>query len=61
MIYIVYQGQNNKDLPFGTILYRADAWEQNGLSKAKRFIRSEGWVFIKQQITLNGDMILWVE
>lgn len=54
MIYVVLR-TNNK------ILNRCDAWEQNGELRMRRWAREEGWVPTEIEITLMGDMIIWVE
>lgn len=43
------------------ILFRVDAWDVNCESKTKKFLADEQLYCLKDEITMNGDRVLWVE
>lgn len=59
MIYVVYRGNGNME--HGTILNKCDAWEVNGEERMIRWAREAGWIPTGSEITMTGDMIIWVE
>lgn len=59
MVYVVYRGDGM--LEKGTILFKIDAWQKNSIEKARQYIYEGAWICTEQQITMNGDMVLWVE
>ncbi len=59
MILVAYRGTGN--IERGTILYRIDAWIQDAYEQAREYIRDKHWLPTEEQITMNGDMIIWVE
>lgn len=54
MIYVV--NRNSME-----IINRCDAWEIDGERRMRREARMAGWVPMESEITLNGDMVIWVE
>lgn len=54
MLYVVEQGSKK-------ILFRVDAWDIDCEKKAIRFLNENGLHYIKDEITLNGDRIVWVK
>lgn len=59
MIYVVYRGNGNMEK--GTILNRCDAWVMDGEKLMKRWARENGWVPVEIEITMMGNMVIWVE
>lgn len=43
------------------IKFKVDAWEQDCEEKARAYIREKGYVCTGREITLSGNMILWIE
>lgn len=43
------------------ILYRIDAWAHNAYENAIETIKTLGYKYAKEEITFNGDMVIWVE
>lgn len=43
------------------ILSRYEAWELNSYSNALQDIKGNGYEYIKEEITMMGDMIIWVQ
>ena len=54
MIYVV--NRNSME-----IVNRCDAWEQGGERRMRREAKKAGWVVTDVEITLSGDMVIWVE
>lgn len=54
MLYIVEVSTKN-------ILFKIDAWQSDCMTSAKKFLRDEQLYCTKEEITMNGDMVLWVE
>lgn len=59
MLMVVYRGTGN--IAKGTILFKVDAWQKDCMEQARNFIHDGHWIYTENQITINGDMILWVE
>lgn len=53
MLYVVNRESNE-------ILFRVDAWQRDCMERAQEFIYQSDLTFEKQEITLMGDMVLWV-
>lgn len=53
MLYVV-----NK---FDSILARFEAWDPMCIEKAAAFAKENGLEIVRSEITLNGDMVYWVE
>lgn len=43
------------------ILFRIDAWELHSVDKAIGWAEANGYKIVKDEITLMGDMVLWVK
>lgn len=43
------------------ILSRYEAWDTNAYDNAIDDIRGNGYAYVKEEITMMGDMIIWVE
>ena len=54
MIYVVVRNSNE-------IINRCDAWENGGEERMRREAHEAGWVPMESEITMMGDMIIWVE
>lgn len=59
MLMVAYRGSGN--IAKGTILFKVDAWQQDCMEQAMAYIRKEHWVPTGEEVTLNGNMIIWVE
>lgn len=59
MILVAYRGSGN--IEYGKILFKIDAWAQGAYEQAREYIKTNHWLPTEQKITLNGDMIIWVE
>ena len=59
MIIVAYRGSGN--IAKGTILFKIDAWMQDSYEQAREYIRKKHWLPTEEEITLNGNMIIWVE
>ena len=55
MVYVVLKDE------IGTILNRIDAWVYGAEDIMKQWIKDSGFTLVEEQITMMGDMILWVE
>lgn len=53
MIYLVRESDKH-------ILDRVDAWASNGEEKMRKVAKMLGYVVTNIQITMMGDMIIWV-
>lgn len=42
------------------ILSRYEAWAQGAQTEALKFIQDNGYKVVSDEITLMGDMIIWV-
>lgn len=54
MVYVVRKNDRQ-------ILNRCDAWEHDSEGKMRRWCRDNGWILADIEITMMGDMIMWVE
>ena len=54
MLYIVKEETN-------AILWRDDAWDSECFNKARDFMTCKELIFVKKEITFNGDMVIWVK
>lgn len=43
------------------ILSRYEAWAQNAYENAMQDIKGNGYEYVKEEITMMGDMIIWVK
>lgn len=43
------------------ILYRIDAWAMDSYGKALKWAKVNGHEVLRDEITLLGDMIIWVK
>ena len=43
------------------ILFRIDAWEIRSVDKAIEWAETNGYEIVRDEITLMGDMVLWVK
>ena len=55
MVYVVLNDE------IGTILNRCDAWELDASTKMKFWAIHNGYSVIKEEITMMGDMVIWVD
>lgn len=55
MVYVVLKDE------VGTILNRCDAWELGASDKMARWAVENGYKIAKSEITMMGDMIIWVD
>ncbi len=53
MIIIVRKSDNK-------ILSRYEAWERNAYNNAIDDIKGNGYAYISEEITMMGDMVIWV-
>lgn len=42
------------------IKFRVDAWVSDCIDQAARFVAENNLTFLDQEITFNGDMVIWV-
>ena len=54
MIYVVLKMT-------GTIMNRCDAWEDGGMDRMMAEARDAGLAVLGNEITMNGDMVIWVD
>lgn len=43
------------------ILFRVDAWEKNSVATARKWVKDNGYTSLGDEITMNGDMVIWVK
>lgn len=48
------------DQSLNEVLFRVDAWQADCMEQADKFINDNGYLFMKQEITVTGNMVLWV-
>lgn len=53
MLFIVKRETNE-------ILFRVDAWISDCIDRAAKFIAENGLEYQEQEITMMGDMVMWV-
>lgn len=54
MIIIVRKSDNR-------ILSRYEAWELNAYENAVHDVETNGYTYISEEITMMGDMVIWVK
>lgn len=59
MIAVAYRGNGN--IEQGTILFKIDAWAKDAYEQARQYIKDNHWLPTEEQITMMGDMIIWVQ
>lgn len=43
------------------ILSRYEAWEMNSYDNALQDIKGNGYEYVREEITMMGDMVIWVK
>lgn len=54
MVYVVNKADNK-------VLNRIDAWELGAPDKMASWAERNGYTILNAEITLMGDMVIWVE
>ena len=53
MIYVVNKETN-------MVLAKFEAWTEDAMDKAARYVAKAGVEYLDQEITFMGDMVIWV-